>query len=130
MSFFCRVATSSGAAEPGVDGGVLFEGKVVDSEVGLVGPEVGKVVARSLDAGSWEPVLSCWLACAAVSLLDLSPIGSAASGSLLTGLAVFDFPCKLDSRPYFCAASSMYSCNFSFKKPLHSVPPCPSKTPK
>lgn len=39
-------------------------------------------------------------------------------------------PPRLDSSPYAWAASSMYSCNFSLKNPLHSVPPCPSNTPK
>lgn len=40
------------------------------------------------------------------------------------------FPFRVDSNPYFCAASSIYPCSFSLKNPLHSVPPCPSKTPK
>lgn len=131
MSFFCREETSSGVPEPeGEDGVSLREPCVGFNALPLAGSEVGKGADLSLDARSSNRELPSPLTSVAVSSLDLLATGNAGSGSFFDGPARFDLPRKLDSRAYFCADSSTNLCSFSFKKPLHSVPPCPSKTPK
>lgn len=130
MSFFCKLETSSGDAELGGDGGVLAEDSFFNCDTCFAGSEVGKGVARSLDARSWAMVLPLPSACAALSLPDFSSTGDAASASFFCGLALIELQLRVDSKPYFCTVSSMYLWSFSFRKPLHSVPPCPSKTPK
>lgn len=79
MSFFCRLETSSAEAELGGDGGVLAEGPFFDDDTSLMGSEVGKEVARSLDARSLVPVLPSPSTSTALSLSDFSAIGNAAS---------------------------------------------------
>ena len=63
---------------------------------------------------------------------ELVIVGVGTAGSVsFPGLPLLsDFPVRLDSKSYFSAASSMYSCRLSLRKALQSVPPCPSNTPK
>ena len=81
MSFICRVETSSGEVEPEGDGGNLLDDSFVSFDVPLVGSEVGKGVALSLDARSSDLPLPPSSACVAASSPDLSTTGNAASGS-------------------------------------------------
>ena len=81
-------------------------------------------VLRSL-AGSLLPEES-----SDIEELVMVGVGTAGSASFPGLPLLSDFPVRLDSKSYFNAASSIYSCRLSLRKALQSVPPCPSNTPK